>query len=233
MASIQNRNGSYKLTFCYHGKRHYLTLGRVTEQEAEAKSAQVDYLLLRIKQGLVQVPPGVPIEDFVQHDGQIAKPERVASAPVSFAQFRQRYLDTHRNGAMEANSLATVETHLDHLGRTLGDGFPMNSLSLGDLQRHIDGRARQKYRGKRISPSTIKKELSSLKAAWNWAERMGHVAGAFPGRGLVYPKLDEKPPFQTREELERRIALGGLTAPQVAELWDSLFLQLPVVTGGS
>ena len=70
MASLQNRNGSYKLTFCYHGKRHYLTLGKVSEQEAEAKSAQVDYLLLRIRQRLVQVPPGVPIEEFVQHDGE-------------------------------------------------------------------------------------------------------------------------------------------------------------------
>src|SRR4051812_47240254 len=139
MASIQNRNGSYKLTFCYHGKRHYLTLGKVSEQEAEAKSAQADYLLLRIRQNLVQVPPGVPIEDFVQHDGKIAKPERVVTAPVSFTQFRRRYLDTHRNGAMEANSLATVKTHLDYFGRTLGDGFPMGALSLGDLQRHIDG----------------------------------------------------------------------------------------------
>jgi integrase len=229
MASIQNRNGSYKLTFCYHGKRHYLTLGKVSEQEAEAKSAQVDYLLLRIRQNLVQVPSGVPIEEFIQHDGKIATPEQAPAAPLSFAQFRRRYLETHRNGAIEANSLATVETHLDHFGRTLGDGFPMGSLSLGDLQRHVDGRARQKYRGKRISPSTIKKELSTLKAAWNWAERMGHVTGAFPGRGLVYPKLDEKPPFQTREEIERRVALGGLTTHQLDELWDSLFLQLPEV----
>src|SRR3954464_3329581 len=114
MASIQNRNGSYKLTFCYHGKRHYLTLGRVGELEAEAKSAQVDYLLLRIRQNLVQVPPGVPIEEFVQHDGVIAKPEQAAAPALSFVQFRRRYLDTHRNGAMEKNSLATVETHLDH-----------------------------------------------------------------------------------------------------------------------
>ncbi len=49
MASIQNRNGSSKLTFCSLGRRHYLTLGKVTEAEAEAKSAQVDYLLLRIR----------------------------------------------------------------------------------------------------------------------------------------------------------------------------------------
>ena len=44
MASLQNRSGSYKLTFFYRGKRHYLTLGKVTDQEAEAKSSQVDYL---------------------------------------------------------------------------------------------------------------------------------------------------------------------------------------------
>jgi integrase len=229
MASIQNRNGSYKLTFCYLGRRHYLTLGRVTEAEAEAKSAQVDYLLLRIRQKLVRVPPGVAIEEFVLHDGQVAAPEHVPASSVSFSRFRQLYLDTHRNGAMEAESLATVETHLDHLGRTLGDNFPMAELTLGDLQRHVDGRSRQKYRGRRISPSTIKKEISTLKAAWNWAMRMGHVAGAFPGRGLVYPKLDEKPPFQTREEIERRIELGGLTAGQADELWESLFLQLPEI----
>jgi len=42
MAPIQNRNGSYKLTFCYLGRRHYLTLGAVTEAEAEAKLAPVD-----------------------------------------------------------------------------------------------------------------------------------------------------------------------------------------------
>jgi hypothetical protein len=112
MASIQNRNGSYKLTFCYLGRRHYLTLGKVTKAEAEAKSAQVDYLLLRIKQKLVRVPPGVAIEEFVFHDGQVTAPEAVAAAPLSFAVFRQLYLDTHRNGAMEADSLATVETHL-------------------------------------------------------------------------------------------------------------------------
>ena len=80
MASLQKRNGSYKLTFCYRNKRHYLTLGKVTDQEAEAKSSQVDYLLLRIKQKLVRVPPGVEIEDFVLNDGKVVEPSEALRA---------------------------------------------------------------------------------------------------------------------------------------------------------
>ena len=127
---------------------------------------------------------------------------------------------------MEKNSLATLETHLDHFARTLGDGFPMASLALGDLQRHVDARAKAKYRGKPISPATIKKELSTFRVVWNWAERMGLVVGTFPIRGLVYPKSDEKPPFQTWDEIKRQVDAGGLTKAQVSDLWDCFFLTL-------
>ena len=36
----------------------------------------------------------------------------------------------------------------------------------------------------------------------------------FPYDGLRYPKSDEKPPFQTIEEIERQIAAGGLKPPR-------------------
>jgi hypothetical protein len=55
------------------------------------------------------------------------------------------------------------------------------------------------------------------------------VKGAFPNHGLVYPKADEKQPFMTRAEIERRIASGGLTPKQTAELWNCLFLTLPEI----
>ena len=49
MASIQKRGKTYSCIFYRQNKRQWLTLGAVSE--AEAKSAQVEYLLLRIKQG--------------------------------------------------------------------------------------------------------------------------------------------------------------------------------------
>src|SRR5262249_24448070 len=47
--------------------------------------------------------------------------------------------------------------------------------------------------------------------------------------GLRYPKLDEKRPFMTRDEIERQMAAGGLAEAQKKELWNALFLTLPEV----
>jgi integrase len=229
MASLQNRSGSYKLTFCYRGKRHYLTLGRVSDQEAEAKSSQVDYLLLRIKQKLVRVPAGVAIEDFVLNDGRVPEPHEALSAKHGLGQLVKRYLETHGNGSFESSSLKTAGVQLGHFERSLGEAFPVQTLSLADLQSHVETRSKQKYRGRRLSPATIKKEVAALRAAWNWAARMGMVKGPFPNHGLVYPKGEEKLPFMTRAEIERRLTGGGLTPKQVRELWDCLFLTLPEV----
>jgi hypothetical protein len=78
-----------------------------------------------------------------------------------------------------------------------------------------------------VTGYTIRKEITSLAAAWKWAALSGLVSGTFPNAGLNYPKSVEKPPFQTRAEIERQIARGGLSDDDIGELWDGLFLTLP------
>jgi hypothetical protein len=56
MASLQERNGSYRVLFCYHGKLHGFTTGKVEKDEAETKARQVDYLLMRLNQRLLCCP---------------------------------------------------------------------------------------------------------------------------------------------------------------------------------
>jgi integrase len=53
------------------------------------------------------------------------------------------------------------------------------------------------------------------------------VFGRYPYDGLRYRKSDEKPPFQTRQEIERQ--LPGLPPQKQAELWAALYLTLPEV----
>jgi hypothetical protein len=48
MAGLEQRSGRYRVFFRYHGKQHTLPLGKVSRDEAEAKSSQVDYLLMRL-----------------------------------------------------------------------------------------------------------------------------------------------------------------------------------------
>ncbi len=51
---------------------------------------------------------------------------------------------------------------------------------------------------------------------------MGIVAGRCPVDGLRYAKGDEKPPFQSRAEIERQ--LPGLPRHKADELWEVLYL---------
>ncbi len=223
MASIQGRGGSFRVMFRHRGRLHTATLGRVTEAEARAKAAQVDYLLMRLKQGLITLA-GDDIVAFVLNDGAIPGP---TPSRITLAVLRDRYLDTHGNGTLEPQTLRGIRRHFAHLTRHFGEAFAIASLTLADLQAYVDKRARAKWRGRLVGPATIRKEVVTLRTAWNWGTRMEIVAGPFPSKGLRYAKGDEKPPFQTRAEILRQ--LPGLSARKAAELWACLYLTLPEI----
>ena len=84
------------------------------------------------------------------------------------------------------------------------------------MQEYVNHRAKAK-----ISPMTIRMEIATLRAAWNWGEPMELTEGKFPNRGLRYPKADEKPPFMTMAEIERQLEGGG----DPDTLWEALYLQ--------
>ena len=222
MASLQQRAGTYRVIFRFHGKQHFVMIGKVSPQEAEAKSAQVEYLLMRLKQGLIELPPGIDIVEFVQHDGKPPAPATPVSASrktLTLATLRDRYLATRARGR-EKNTLYTDRIHFNHLVATLGEKFPLEGLGQADLQRHVERRANLD-----ISPVTIKKEITTLRTAWHWAAQTGLLSGDYPNKGLIYPKGDELPPYQTREEIERQVAAGNLTPEEIEELWDALYLR--------
>jgi integrase len=231
MATLQKKGNGWYCQFLHHGKRHTITLGRVSKAEAESKADQIQYLLMRLKQGLLELPPGIDIREFVQRDGKAITRQAAATSPalLTLGEFRDRYLEASR-ASQEKRSIEGIELHFKHLTAVLGERFPIGELKLSDLQGYVNERKKAKgMYGRSLSAATIRKEVVSLRTAWNWAARMGLVAGRFPHDGLRYPKLDEKPPFMTREEIERQIAAGGLTEAQKRDLWNALFLTLPEV----
>lgn len=224
MATLQQRNGSYRILFVYHGKRETFTLGKVSQEEAEAKAAQVDDLLLRLKQRLASIPPGVSVVDYITFDGKPALTDRPVK--VTLATLRDRYLATHES-FLEATTLGGIRLHFRHLVKHFGQAFPIADLSLSNLQQFVDRRAKAKgMNGRKLAPATIKKEVVTLRTAWNWGTKMKLVSGRFPYDGLRYRKSREKPPFMTRHEIERLITAGGLTKAEETDLWDALYLQV-------
>ena len=71
------------------------------------------------------------------------------------------------------------------------------------------------------SAATIKKEIVSLRTAWNWARRHLDLAPEFPGTRLDYAKIAEGLPFMTWDEAERRIAAGD----DPDEVWGCIYLR--------
>ncbi len=231
MASLQRKSGTFYCQFLFQGKRHTVTIGKVSAHEADAFAGNVEHLLYQLRRGYAQLPADASITEFVLHNGRIPeRPKPPASAKVSpeafsLARLRDAYVAVHENGALEANSLYTLKMHLRHIERTFGPDFDVSKLEQRDLQRHISRRSKAKgVRGRPLSPATLRKEIASFRAVWNWAMHSGLLKSTFPNRGLVFPKYDERPPFQTREEIERQIERGGLTEAEIADLWDCLFL---------
>jgi integrase len=223
MAGIRKKGDAYYCTFRYQGQRYYFTIGNVTEAQAQAKGAEVDETLALIERGRLTVPEGVRLEDFVAAGGKApvlsARPETTTAR-----QLIDRYLQTHANGTVEENSLGTSRTHFNQFLESVGERFRIQGLTLLHLQEHVDRR-----RKKGVAAVTLKKEIANVRACWNWAVHGGLLKGAFPGKGLRFPKEEEKEPFRTFAEIEAIIAAEKPDDDRKEALWEGLYLTRPEV----
>jgi integrase len=225
VASLQDRNGTFRFIFRFRGKQHFVLIGKVSPEEARAKAAHVDYLLLRLKQRLIDLPPGVDIVAFLQFDGRPPEGDvaKTVARALTLGKLRDRSLAARSEGR-EASTIRTGRIHFKHLVATLGESLLLSELTQSDLQRHIARRAKLG-----ISATTIRKEVTTLRTAWHWAMDAGELTGEYPNKGLIYPKEDELPPYQTREEIERHLAAGSPTSAEVDALWEALYLRPPEI----
>jgi integrase len=219
-------SGHFKICFRWAGRKVKKTVRTVDRVIAESALARFEENLQLVERGRLELPLDADVGSFLLSDGKIwGKPVAIPADQIqTLGELHDAYVEVHVNGAIERSSLTTICVHFRHLFATLGKSFRLGVLTASDLQKHVDRRARKNYQGRPLSSATLKKEIASLRACWNWAALAGRLKGVFPARGLKFPKTDEKPPFQTRAEIERQISRGGLSAIEVRRLWDSLFL---------
>ena len=225
MSHLEQRGtGQYHLVFRFGGRRFKKALKTTQTDVADAARVRLDENLRLVAAGRLVIPETADIPTFLLSDGKLnGKPS--LPTPLTLGNLFQQYLDQLPDGSMETNSLYTAKIHMAHFERVLGKGYFIRGLSLDDLQGYVQQRGKEKGRRKRrLSPTTMRKELSTLSAIWSWARATGRVDGPFPNKGLRFPKTNEKPPFQTREEINRQIAKGGLSELEREALWDCLYL---------
>lgn len=230
MATLEKRGNTYRVVFRYGGQKVTKSVRTRDERAANACLARVEDNLRRLELGVLTVPDDADIAEFVLSDGR--RNSREVSRPQlrTIGQLLDQYLASISPGSMEDSTLRGMHIHVTKLKRLLGSTTSVASFGLDDLQKYVDRRALDNgVRGRKLSTATIKKELRTLNSAWTWGIDSGSVGKALPKKGLRFPKLTEKPPFQTWEEIQRKVARGGLSEAEQAELWDCLFLTLPEI----
>ena len=222
-------SGHFNICLRWQGKKLRRTLKTTQKKEAEAILHRFDENVVLLERGRLQLPEGGDLLTFLLSDGKLsgapAPDPTLTPAPPTLREIVDRYLAALGNGTVEANSLATTRMHLNHFLRKFGDAFQLDLLKTTALQEYVNSRTRRKGKKKiPLIPTTLRKEVASLRACWNWAVHSGLLAGQFPNKGLRFPKTQEKPPFQTRDAIERIIARGSLDERERKALGDGLFL---------
>ncbi len=223
MAWLEKKGQRFLLVFRLNGSRYKKLLDLTDRREAEAITAKVERRLEMLERGEWQLPDPSHVADSLI--GELA-PRPVVPLPQgkTLGALIDEYIPSVSTGCLESNTVATLTIHLNHVRQVMGRTLRVESITFAALQKYVDTRSKARgIRGKPLSAATLRKELVSWGAMWTWATRMGYVKHAFPKQGLRYPKVDEKPAFQTFAEIERRVARGNLTPSQQADLWDCLF----------
>jgi len=222
-------SGRYHVAFRFGDRKFKRSLSTRSKGQAETRLARLEETIRLVESGRLEIPIDAEVATFLLSDGKLNGKPRIKKS-LTLAGLFGDYRGSLPEDSLESGTIYTTNIHINHLLRILGPRFGPRRLTLGDLQRYVERRSKEKNRkGTSISPTTIKKELATFSAVWKWAKRAGHVKVDFPNEGLKYPKEEEKPPFQTWEEIERKIARGGLSDTEQAELWDCLFLTLPEI----
>jgi integrase len=238
MASTRQdpRTGNWQLIFWYGGKQFCRSCETKSEAVAKSIEGRVEETIRMLKLGRLSMPKGVDAGTWIVSDGKLAgKPQITASQPKhKLGKVCDDYLDDQL--AKAVSTVNAERTHVRHLKRVLREDTEIASLTTIDLQNYVKRRLRQKHRGRLLAGKTIKKELGTLRSIWKWARNRDIVDVACPlydksgdrKWAVIIPLDKEREKFQTWAEVERRIERAGLTtkhhAPEIKELWDSVYL---------
>lgn len=177
MAWLDERNGRYHVNFRLGNKKYKKSLKTKNERLANQLLGRVEENLALIARGRLTIPEGADVATFLISDGKVSNEVAPIPAPKkipgSLKEIFEDYKQDLPEGAMEPNSLYTASIHMAHLESFLGKK-PLREVTRDDLQKYIHKRLKQQGCRGKVTPTTIRKELATLSAVWNFASSKKH-----------------------------------------------------------
>jgi integrase len=232
---IHDKHGNCLVAFRWGGKQFTRSLDTKDPAVAKAGVARVEETIMRLKKGWATLPAEAEPGIFIVSGGTLsAKPvvdattthNTSAPAALTLSGLFDLYNAQLPAGKKESNTLLTERIHRNHLIRILGSNAPVEAITLAEAQKYASRRSGEEWRGRPIGSDTIRKELKTLRYVWGWARGLDHLSSdcKWELKDLDLGKDRGREPFRTMEEIERRIARGGLSAEEKDRYWECLFL---------
>lgn len=217
-------SGCYHISFRFGGRKFKRSLKTKDHRTAKSKQIRLEDTIQLVESGLVELPVGIDVPSFLLSEGK--KLGKTVLKDCKMTEAFDEFFEQIPAGNLELSSVKTMKTHRGHLERLLGTRQYLGAIDVTVLQNYIGKRAKEKgRRGRKISATTIKKELATLRTVWLWAVEAERIERRkFPSKGLRYPKLVELPPFQTFEEVQKRTQRLKPDSPVARNLWANVFL---------
>jgi integrase len=229
MASIEKRGDAFRIVFRHGGIKYARSLATSDERTARSSLVRLEDNLHRLAIGTLAVPTGTDLVDFLLTDGRapvrLALKVSVEPSTLTLAALFAEYFGKLPEGNLEQITINTMKLHQHLLEKHFGKAFLIDGITLSDLQGYIEKRSHDPGRhGRKVTPTTIKKAIVTLRTVWNWGRQHGLITKPYPSKGLRYPKGSEKPPFMTFAEVESRAK--NASEAERFDLWECVFLSL-------
>jgi integrase len=230
MATLEKRGRTFRIVFRFQGEKYARSLATRSEKAASGALARLEDNLHRVEIGTLEIPVQGDLVSFLL--GEPARKEKTGApqlppAPeksaLTLSGLFKVFWEKLPEGSLEDSTITGMEIHERQLEKYFLKDFLIQGLTLTDLQGYVERRSRDKgLHGRKVTATTIKKAIVTLRTVWNWGRQHGLLDKAFPSKGIKYPKGTEKPPFMTLHEVERRVK--GMSAADAATLWECAFL---------
>jgi len=208
----EKKSGNYFVSFCYKGRRFKRSTGSPDLARARRRHRLVDGKVEQLKAGLVELPAGVSVADFV-FDGKTEADDE--AAPAAMAVLLDAYLVDAAPPNKAASTYLTERIHIDHLreflaknGVTEVEGLTPALFEHYKRQRHRDG-------AKNV---TVNKELGTFRTMLNWAVR-SDILERNPLDDVKWLKEDDRfERFRTGDEIKELLESGQCSEEEAARL---------------
>lgn len=216
----QGPSGNYFICLRIGETRFRRSLKTRSREDADSDLARIEDNLRQVERGWLAIPKNADVVSFLLSNGRVTATLKIDQ--VTLKDLFDKYFAALPTGSLEESTIYTMKVHRKTLEAHFGKSKLVETMDLPALQEFIVKRSMDQGLNGLLSPTTIRKEVVTLGAVWNWAKQSKLIQGEFPSRGLKYPKGKEKPPYMPFRDVLSRTK--GLSEAEATELWECAFL---------